>query len=457
MLHSYTDPLRRCCVTPALYSLLRHSIALNHMQTHSKDILHQNVACAFCGLCCDDLTVQVDHGQTRVEDNGCALCQAGFSEPLPPAAANSRQPQIRGHACSLDEALARAANLLRDSQYPLFGGLATDVSGARATLRLADHIGAILDHMNSAAILRNTLVVQDSGWMTTTLTEVRNRVDLLVVFGDGIAERTPRFYERFFNNAESMFGQDMQQRELVLIGVHNDNDLLLQNRRVTRLPCTPERLGDVAMALRALVNGQPLHADSVAGIQQDQLRSLVKHLRDARYSVVTWNSAELDFPHAELAVQAFCELVRDLNVETRCSALPLGGSNGDHSFTQVATWQAGFATRFSLAEGKPHFDPVLFDGERLLSEQEVDILLWISALDTRRTPPLSATPTIVLGRAGMQCDTAPEVFIPVATPGIDHSGHTYRCDAVAVLPLQQLRDTDLMSVSAVLQAITDHL
>jgi formylmethanofuran dehydrogenase subunit B len=57
----------------------------------------------------------------------------------------------------------------------------------------------------------------------------------------------------------------------------------------------------------------------------------------------------------------------------------------------------------------------------------------------------------------MQCETAPEVFIPVATPGIDHSGHIYRCDSVAVLPLQQLRNTDLLSVTAILQAITGHL
>jgi formylmethanofuran dehydrogenase subunit B len=427
------------------------------MDIQTEDNFHHNIASTFCGLCCDDLTVQLENSQLLVADNGCDLCQAGFTEPLPPAAAINRQPQINGNPCSLDDALARSAHLLRDSHYPLFGGLATDVSGARATLQLADRIGAIIDHMNSAAMMRNTLAVQDSGWMTTTLAEVRNRVDLLVVFGNGIAARTPRFYERFFNNAESMFGQDTQQRELVLIGANNDNELVQNCSRITRLPCAPGQLGDIAMALRALLNGKPLPADNIAGIPQTRLLELVNRLRNARYSVVTWNSAELDFPHAELTVQACCELVKDLNTDTRCSALPLGGSNGDHTFAQVATWQTGFATRFSLASGKPHFDPVLFDGERLLSEQEADLLLWISAFDTNCRPPSSAVPAIVLGRAGMQCETAPEVFIPVATPGIDHSGHIYRCDTVAVLPLQQLRNTELLSVAAVLQAITEHL
>lgn len=427
------------------------------MQIHSKDTLHHNIACSFCGLCCDDLTIRVSNDLIRVEENGCALSQAGFGEPLPLPMAVNRKPQVNGQPCSLDDALAQSVELLRASQYPLFGGLATDVSGARATLQLADRIGAMLDHMNSAAMLRNTLAVQDSGWMTTTLTEVRNRVDLLVVFGNDISERMPRFYNRFLNNPESMFGQDTRQRELVLIGTNRNNKSLPNSSQVTHFPCPPDQTGDVAMALRALLKGLPLNADSVAGITLDELQNLVERLCDARYSVVAWNSAGLDFPHAELTVLAFCDLVKELNTNTRCSALPLGGSDGDHTFAQVATWQTGYPLRFSLAGGKPHFDPILFNGERLLSEQEADLLLWISAFDTQRTPPVSGTPAIVLGRAGMQCKTPPRVFIPVATPGIDHSGHIYRCDTVATLPLKQLRDTDLLSVSAVLQTITDQL
>lgn len=427
------------------------------METHTINRLHRNVTCTFCGLCCDDLTVQVDNGQLQVADSDCSLCRSGFEQSLPPVTALNRQPQIHGRTCSFDEAFTHAANLLRNSQYPLFGGLATDVAGARATLHLADRIGAMLDHMNSTAMLRNTLAIQDSGWMTTTLTEVRNRVDLLVVFGNATSRRTPRFYQRFFNNAESMFGQDTGQRELVLIGEHNTVDIPSGNRRITHLPCIPGQFGDVAMALRALVNDQPLQAESVAGIRKCELLELVRRLRDARYSVMTWNNAELDVPHAELTVQAICGLVRDLNATTRCSALPLGGSDSDYTFAQVSTWQTGFSTRFSLAAGKPHFDPVLFSAERLLSEQETDLLLWISAFDTRRTPPESGTDVIVLGRAGMQCDIPPRVFIPVATPGIDHSGNIFRCDTGVVLPLKPLRNTGLLPVSSVLQSITDHL
>ncbi len=50
-----------------------------------------------------------------------------------------------------------------------------------------------------------------------------------------------------------------------------------------------------------------------------------ERLRAARYAVFCWSAAELDFPHAELTVQAVAELVRDLNRTTRAAALPLAG------------------------------------------------------------------------------------------------------------------------------------
>lgn len=419
-------------------------------------MLRHNIACPFCGLCCDDLTIKSEPEQLTVEANGCPLSDRGFSQS-PDTGDTNQQPRIQGHACSLNEAVAHAADLLRNARLPLFGGLGTDVAGARAALRLADRAGAVLDHMNSAYMLRNLLAVQDSGWMTATLGEVRNRVDLLTIFGSDIEKHVPRFYERFFNNAESMFGQDTAARELIMIGSNADASTAYGDANITSIPCPTDRLGDIAMTLRALLQGRPLQAENVAGIRVAQLREIVTRLADAHYGVIAWASAELDFPHAELAVQAFNGLVKDLNTTTRCSGLPLGGNNGDYTFSQVATWQAGFPTRISLASGCPRFDPIQYNWERLLESDEADLLLWISAFDTQRTPPSGNMPGIVLGRAGMQCEIEPEVFIPVATPGLDHAGHVYRCDSVGAIPLRSVRVSDLPKVSTVLHGITESL
>ena len=86
--------------------------------------------------------------------------------------------------------------LLQHRRRPLIGGLGTDVAGMRATLALARQLGAVVDHAGSSAKYRNLHVLQEFGWITTTLAEVRNRADLLLLIGDGWHARFPRFVER---------------------------------------------------------------------------------------------------------------------------------------------------------------------------------------------------------------------------------------------------------------------
>ena len=76
-----------------------------------------------------------------------------------------------------------ATELIRKSSLPLYGGLGTDVNGIRAVMALADKSGGVVDHALSEGQYRNFRVLQTRGWITTTLTEARNRAD---VAGDGV-------------------------------------------------------------------------------------------------------------------------------------------------------------------------------------------------------------------------------------------------------------------------------
>src|SRR3546814_654998 len=126
--------------------------------------LWRDVTCPFCGLACDDLTIEREGDRLSVREAGCARSRAQFERPQPAA-----EPQIDGNASDLESAVARAADLLQDSRLPLFAGLATDVDGMRAVMQLADRIGGVVDHAGSDALFRNLRTLQDSGWITTTL------------------------------------------------------------------------------------------------------------------------------------------------------------------------------------------------------------------------------------------------------------------------------------------------
>ena len=53
----------------------------------------------------------------------------------------------------------------------------------------------------------------------------------------------------------------------------------------------------------------------------------------------------------------------------------------------------------------------------------------------------------------MKFDVAPEVFIPVGIPGLDHTGTMFRMDGSVVLPLKKIRHAVLPTLSQVIHHI----
>jgi len=158
--------------------------------------LFENVTNPFCGTLPDDLTVERTDKGLKVLKNGCTKSVVGFERKLPPAS-----PQVKGKDVDLAKAIQEAAKLIGKAALPLYGGLATDVEGMRATMALAERSGGIVDHALSEAQYRNFKILQTTGWITTTLTEARNRADLFIIAGSDIHKLHPRFFETIVQDA----------------------------------------------------------------------------------------------------------------------------------------------------------------------------------------------------------------------------------------------------------------
>ena len=425
-----------------------------NMTETSKTGTYVDVPSPFCGVGTDDLKISVDGTKITVQKNGCTVNTPAFEQPV-----SDTDPRVDGKVVRLEDAVGRAVEIIKGSQLPLIAGLATDVNGMRAALSLADKTGAVMDNMNFNGALRNFLVIHDSGWMNTTLAEVKNRCDLLLVMGVDLEPLYPRFFERYIWNAEAMHIEETSKRQVVYLGRAPSGKASTSpdGRDPKTLLCTDEDLPEVVAVLRALVNGNPVTVADVGGILVSDLQALAEQLKQASYGVVTWAAGALDFPQADLTVQTLCEMVKELNETTRCSGLPLGGKEGDQTAFQVSGWQTGYPSRVNFASGAPEYDPYLNSTDFRLSDGSVDALLWISAFNSARRPPPTDIPTVVLGRSGMQFDKQPDVYIPVGTPGIDHSGHAYRTDNVVAVRLRKLRDTPLPNTADVLSTIEQAL
>lgn len=409
-----------------------------------------DVPCVFCGLVCDDLEISRSGQKLTVTRNGCGKAKAGFERPL-----SNAEPRVAGRPVSLDAAIAAAAGHIRNAKLPAFGGLGTDIDGMRAVMSIADKSRGVVDHALSDGYMHNLRVLQSRGWFMTTLTEVRNRADL-VIFTSDVLKYHQRFFERVIHARETLFAEGPVKRTIVLVGEGYDTGPIAGPGvgDIISIDCKPEAIGDVMSALSALNKGSPLGAEAVAGVPRAQIEQLLALCNAASYGVIVWIPTAFKFAHADLTVHQICDLVKDFNVKQRFAGLSLGGSEGSTSVAAVCAWQSGYPLRVSFQSGAPEYDPALFSIPKLLESGVADCLVWLSSLTSDLKPPQAGVPTIVLGTFDMTFAREPDVFIPVATPGVDTRGQMMRVDGNVVLPLRDLgRQSGLPGPVAVLNAI----
>jgi formylmethanofuran dehydrogenase subunit B len=390
-----------------------------------KDSNEMLATCPACGMLCDDINV------SNSSANTCAKSIAFFTQ-----ATNDATPKIAGKSATLAQATTRISEILKASKHPLLSGLSTDLVGFRAAYQLAEKNKLSLAHMNATTTWRNMKVLQSTGWQTTTLTEVKNRADVIVCIGTDVVKHNPRFFERIVWPDNAMFVHN-EDRDVIYLGgesLDTAHGVSPKGKQPIVLPCDTKRLPEVTAALNALVIGRSLKANQVAGIEMSALVKVAEQLKQAKYAVLVWISKDCDYPHADLTIQQITQTVAALNESTRAGGLALGGSDGDTTVNYAHTWLSG------LAIGQETFPAH-------------DALIWVNSFSPDKATPNSSVPTIVLGNPNLKFETEPDVFIPIATPGLDCGGTMIRVDSNVILPLKQVRESSLPTLTEVLAQV----
>lgn len=180
-------------------------------------------------------------------------------------------------------------------------------------------------------------------------------------------------------------------------------------------------------------------------------------MKSATYGVIVWSPAELNIPHADLTIQNFTETVKYLTRFTRFAGFSLAGNDGATTANAVCAWQSGYPLRVNFNKGYPDYDAHRYSTRNVLKNKEVDALLWISSFSSNVNPPRASIPTIVLATPDTKLNFKPDVFIPVSTPGVDHTGQLFRTDSVVALPLKQVRQSPYASVNSILKQVIERM
>jgi formylmethanofuran dehydrogenase subunit B len=408
--------------------------------------LHSSVVCPGCACLCDDVQLSVDEGRLSRFAPGCAPGETWFrqhwrcDEPL---------ARRRGQAVELQVALEEAARLLLEADYPLIYGLSRSAtSGQRAAAELAEVLGAALDTTASLCHGPSIMALQETGEVTCTLGEIRNRADLVIFWGCHPAVSHPRHAERYSVSARGRFtphGRD--SRKVVLIGeagsVHDwrlspdgqQADLVIE--------VEPARDLDLIAELRCLLKGRVL-----PGISRDALR-LMDLIRACRYGVVffglglsgsrMWEGHQSQHT-GHIQVAGLLQLVAELNAVTRFTARRMRLQGDVSGADNVLLWQTGYPFAVDFSRGWPRYNPGEFSAGELLERRETDLCVLVGTETIPYFSPaarqhLNHIPTIVLDYPNAPLHLSPDVQFTTAVYGLHAAGTAYRMDNVP-LPLK---------------------
>ena len=193
---------------------------------------------------------------------------------------------IAGVPASLDDAAGAAARMLARSGQPLIAGLGADIEGARAAIALAERVGGVIDHMHSAAMLRDLDCLRETVVMLVTPGEARVRADVVLLVGDGLLQTWPHLIERLLAPAAKPEGVEVARRivwlapqaDATMPGFDGNIEVFAAGLGAT--------LASNLAALRARVKRRP-----VAQLQLPLLDALAAIVEGARFGVAIWTAS----------------------------------------------------------------------------------------------------------------------------------------------------------------------
>jgi formylmethanofuran dehydrogenase subunit B len=317
---------------------------------------------------------------------------------------------------------------------------------------LAEQIGATIDTTASRGHAPSVMAVQQVGESTCTLGEVRNRCDLVIFWGCDPVETHPRHLERYAADCAGLFTPaGRRDRTLVVVDVRETatsrvSDLLI--------PVDSGQDFEVLWALRSLLRGHALAAESIGGTPQAAILDLVERMTNCRSGVVFFGFGLARRPLAHLTIEALMKLVTELNARTRFYVRRLRGSADVTGADNVLAWQTGYPFSVNLSRGYPRYNPGEFSANDLLEQEEPDLCLLVGSLGARRFTPRARThlgriPTIVLDPPTGPPEVQGTVRFTTSIYGIHLPGTAYRMDEVpirlrAALPARYPSDADVL-------------
>lgn len=410
--------------------------------------------CPGCALLCDDIEVETEGKELTKIYTACMKGVArmkGCSNPL--------ECTVEQEAADVDDAIEKAAAILRDAKNPLIFGHGNSSSEAqKIAIEIAKKTGAYIDDTSSfcqgpiiEAILQDKL-------KTCTLDEVRDKADVIMFWGADPASSHPRHmsrYSYFPRGKERQRGWE-EDRTLITVDVRkSDTSEIAGNNGFFQIPIK----GD-AEFMNSLVDGLSSKVPKTSfNFNKKKILELSNTLKKAKFGVI---GVGLGLVYSLEDLEPLFALMDKLNSVSNFHLIPMVGQYNMRGFNQNLFEETGYINRVKfdsetgVAEHGAEYSVI-----EALKEKSVDAALVIgsdplSSLPLPVARYLADIPLINIDPCQNLTSTKANVTIPCALGGVESGGTAVRMDGVKV-ELKQIVETDKLSDEEVLTRIMEAL
>jgi len=398
--------------------------------------------CSGCSLLCDDIIVNSDG---IFIDEVFGACLKG-KEKFDQIASQNRilSPMIRQNnnfqKVSWDEALQKTTDLIKKSKKPLLYGFSN--SSCEAQLKgfeLAKLINGFID--SNASICQGRILNEaiNTGITLTTITELINKADLIILWGSNAAESIPRLLNKvlFSRGKFRMTGREI--KTLIIIDPVKTASFNTMGVRDVALRITPGKDLELIKVLKEeCCAADSIPSEGAAGLDKDDMKRLLQHLSGAEYGVIFVGQGILTPQKNSNLITELLELVQMINSKQkrgRISLAMMGGHFNMTGFDHVALSMYGKngALQFKGNQISDTDDSIISKIEK----EDFDCSIFIGTDPISHFPMILSSkiakkPIILIDNRNSATLQLASIVLPTAITGIECSGLAYRLDHIPI-------------------------
>ena len=326
-------------------------------------------------------------------------------------------PLIEGKKATLDEAIKLIKKKIQKEEVH-FSNLNCDLKTIDKVIEISERKRFSFNHSNQNEINNFYLPFQKFGGSVVSLNELKNRADLLIIFGD--------MDEDSFKTFLNFLRWDKRKISNKIFCVASKSKKNFSNTII-------------AKDILSFING-------INKINYGNIREISNRISQSNYPVFVLSSS-----NTLLTNEMILRKLQSLNQENKNIKISrISGLNNSAGFVNSCVMKSGFPGPLNFTDWGINYEPYELELPKVKKTKEVQFLI---SNFSKKSFKHRFNTNISIGNPSLESKRVSDIFIPTKTPGIDTDGLVLRSDGNKVIKLSKKFKSNYLENSELIDRI----